>query len=137
MSILFLYGIMFILDFLHLTHSMFDWSQAENQTYLDWYLKYYREYSERGSTDAFPSIVNKLRQLLKEHENQSKAVPLEMSYVQYYPGDSEVIIALTKGGKLKPKSLPTRYKNYCRIDKHKYRLTENICELYRTGAMYR
>ena len=137
MNILFLQRLVFILNFLHFTHAMFDWSQAKNQTYLEWYLKYHREYRERGSTDAFPNIVNKLRQLVKEHENQSKTVPVEMNYIQYYPGESDVIIAVTNGGKFKPKSLPTRRKNYCKIEGYTYWFTNKICKLYRAGAMYR
>ena len=132
-----LHRLLFILNFLHLNQAMFEWSQAKNQTYLKWYLKYHREYSQRMQTDSFPDIVNKLRQLVKEYENQSKTVPVEMNYIQYYPGESDVIIAVTKGGKLKPKSLPTRYRNYCKIDGHRYRFTKNVCKLYRTGAMFR
>ena len=129
-------SLLIIVDFLHLTDA-FDWSQAKNQSYLQWYLKFYREHKERKSTDSFHLTLGKLHHLLHGKSNLSKTIPIEKSYIQYYPGECDVIIAVPNGGKLKPKSLPTRYPNVCRINGYNYQFQKKMCKLYSGGQMFR
>ena len=51
-------------------HSNFDWNQAENQSYLDWYLHLY----DKQANQPLTPIIQKLRQMIRLHQNQSKAL---------------------------------------------------------------
>ena len=108
----------------------FNWSQAKNQTYLQWYLRYYRDHEEKTKTDSFPGVLQNLQKLVKENKDRSKTVAIETNYIQYYPGDCDIIIAVIRGGKLKPKHIPWRRGFWCKIDGHYYRFSRKICRFY-------